>query len=261
MSETDSNNPYASPGANVAREEGATMGGLIENGRAVDAGRGTAWISAGFEIFMKAPGMWVLIALVYMIVSVVAGAIPFLGALAMGLLGSVFMAGMLLGCQTLENGGALDVSTLFEGFKRDVGQLVMVNVLGMVGMVVIAIVIGVIIAVFGGLGALGGRSGFGMMAVAGMLIAMLLGFALMVPVVMAIWFAPALVVFHGVDAVSAAKQSFAACLKNMIPFLIWGAICFVLAIVAMIPLGLGFLVLGPVLVGSLYVSYKEIFCE
>jgi len=261
MSETDSNNPYASPSANVAREESAAMGGLIENGRAVDAGRGTAWISAGFEIFMKAPGMWLLVALVYMIISFVAGVIPILGPLAMGLLGSVFMAGMLLGCQTLENGGALDVSTLFEGFKRDVGQLVLVSVLGLVGMVVIAIAIGVIMAVFGGLGALGGRSGFGMMAVAGILIAVLLGFALMVPVAMAIWFAPALVVFHGVEAVSAVKQSFAACLKNIIPFLIWGVIAFVLAIVAMIPLGLGFLVLGPVLVGSLYVSYKEIFCE
>ena len=76
---------------------------------------------------------------------------------------------------------------------------------------------------------------------------------------MAIWFAPTLILFDNVQAIDAMKQSFAACLKNIVPFLIYGVIAFVLNIIAAIPFGLGYLVLLPVLVCSLYMSYKDIF--
>jgi uncharacterized membrane protein len=83
--------------------------------------------------------------------------------------------------------------------------------------------------------------------------------ALLVPLVMAIWFAPALVVFHDVAPIEAMKQSFRACLKNVVPFLIYGIIVLGLGIVATIPFGLGWLVLGPTLIGSTYYSYRDIF--
>jgi uncharacterized membrane protein len=258
MSEMD-NNPYASPTAHVAEPQAAAMGGLIENGRTVDAGRGSAWIGAGWEIFMKAPGMWVAITLIFFIGVMVVSAVPVVGALAVNLLMPVFAAGLLLGCRKLEEGEALEINQLFEGFKENVGQLVLVGVIYMVGIVVI---IGVVF-VIGGAGmfgmAFGGRAG-GAAAVGMFLIALLIGMALMVPLAMAVWYAPALVVFHQQEAISAIKQSFFGCLKNIVPFLIWGVIAFVMAIVATIPAGLGWLVLWPVMIGSLYVSYKEIFC-
>jgi uncharacterized membrane protein len=76
---------------------------------------------------------------------------------------------------------------------------------------------------------------------------------------MMIWFAPALVAFHNVPAVDSMKQSFQACMKNIVPFLVYGIIALCLAIVATIPLGLGWLVLGPTLIGSIYYSYRDIF--
>jgi uncharacterized membrane protein len=96
-------------------------------------------------------------------------------------------------------------------------------------------------------------------AILTLLLAALVGLALMVPVFMAIWFAPALVVFDGKDAIEAMKQSFAGCLKNIVPFLIYGLVLFVLSILASIPLGLGWLLLGPVLAASVYTGYKDIF--
>ena len=39
---------------------------------------------------------------------------------------------------------------------------------------------------------------------------------------MLIWFAPLLVVFNGLPPLEAMKLSFAACLKNMLPFLVYG---------------------------------------
>src|SRR6185436_21161502 len=62
-----------------------------------------------------------------------------------------------------------------------------------------------------------------------MVLAMLVMFALLLPVVMAIWFAAPLVVFHDHGAVDAMKASFAGCLKNILPFLWYGVLLFFLS--------------------------------
>jgi uncharacterized membrane protein len=73
------------------------------------------------------------------------------------------------------------------------------------------------------------------------------------------WFAPALVFFNNMSPVEALKASFNACLKNTLPFLVYGLMVMVLLFFAALPVGLGFLVLIPVLAGSIYVSYRDIF--
>ena len=44
------------------------------------------------------------------------------------------------------------------------------------------------------------------------------------------------------------KASFVACLKNLLPFLVYGVILFVLCLIAMIPIGLGMLIMVPVMI-------------
>ena len=87
----------------------------------------------------------------------------------------------------------------------------------------------------------------------------LVGLALGIPIYMAIWFAPALVVLNEMGVGEALRASFLACLKNVVPFLVYGVAMFLLAIVATIPIMLGWLVLGPMLVASVYTSYRDIF--
>jgi uncharacterized membrane protein len=88
---------------------------------------------------------------------------------------------------------------------------------------------------------------------------MLVGLALSIPLVMAYWFAPALVALEGVSAVSAMKLSFVGCLKNVLPFLLYGIIGLVLFILGAIPFGLGLLIILPVMMASIYVSFKDIY--
>jgi uncharacterized membrane protein len=88
-------------------------------------------------------------------------------------------------------------------------------------------------------------------AMIGLLIALL--------VAMAYWFAPALVVLNGEQPVEALRKSFAASSRNLGAFLLYGLIYIGLAIVATIPMGLGWLVLGPMLVGSCYAGWRTIF--
>jgi len=81
----------------------------------------------------------------------------------------------------------------------------------------------------------------------------------MLPLIMAYWFAPTLVLFHDMKAVDAMRLSFFACLRNFLPFLVYGVISAILLLLAMIPLGLGLLIMIPTMTASLYVSYKDIF--
>ena len=91
------------------------------------------------------------------------------------------------------------------------------------------------------------------------ILAVLIIFALLLPVMMAAWFAPALVVFNDRGAVDALKESFSGCLKNVLPFLLYGVILLIPAIVASLPVLLGWLVLAPVITGSIYVAYRDIY--
>ena len=90
-------------------------------------------------------------------------------------------------------------------------------------------------------------------------LAVLAAFALALPLYMALWFAPALIVFDNLKPVDAMKASFFACLKNMVPFLLYSIILLVLCVIAAIPLCLGFLVLGPVIIASIYAGYRDVF--
>ncbi|MBA3904416.1 MAG: hypothetical protein C0522_12225, partial [Rhodocyclaceae bacterium] len=147
----------------------------------------------------------------------------------------------------------------FAGFRQNTGNLVMVGVFYLIG---VAGVMAITFLVGGGAALTGGMMGRGPgvgMAIGGFFLAMLIMLALMVPLAMAIWFAPALVIFRNVAPLEAMKASFFACLKNIVPFLVYGVILFVLGIIAMIPFGLGLLVLVPVMMGSVYASYVEIF--
>jgi len=139
--------------------------------------------------------------------------------------------------------------------------LAAVGAIYLVASIVVALVVGLVTGagVFALLRGGDPTAGQAAGAVMGMLLAMLVMMALMIPVAMAIWFAPALVVLNGRGAVDAMKESFAGCLKNIVPFLLYGVVLFIASIIAAIPLGLGYLVLGPVMAGSIYAAYRDIY--
>jgi uncharacterized membrane protein len=58
---------------------------------------------------------------------------------------------------------------------------------------------------------------------------------------------------------AAMATSFRGCLRNIVPFLLYCLIGLGLAIVASIPFFLGWLVLGPVTIATVYTAYCDIF--
>ena len=228
-------------------------------GRAVGAGQGWTWIAEGFGLFRKAPGIWIALVVILFVILVVLAFIPLLGAVATFLVLPVFIGGLLLGCQALQGGGELEVAHLFAGFKAHTGNLIVLGALAIAGWIVVMLPVVVIVGAGAFLAAIRGDAA-GVAALGGsFMLAWLVALALSVPIYMALWFAPALVVLRKMAPIEAIKESFLGCLKNILPFLVYSIVLMVLGIVASIPLGLGWLVLGPTLIASVYVSYRDIY--
>lgn len=231
--------------------------------RAVDSGQGVTWWTDAWALFTKNAVIWIVLGLILFIILLVLAFIPIVGQLASALLLPVFAGSWMMAAQKLEGGGTLEVGDLFSAFKGDkLTPLIVVGALFLAMMVVIVLVMSVL--GFGGAmgmmagGAMG--SGRGMMAGLGVgMLGLLVGVVLFFLVTMALWFAPPLVALRGVAPVEAMRLSFAASLKNVVPFLVWSLIYIVASIVASIPFGLGWLVLWPVLMLTVYVSYKDVF--
>lgn len=247
-------NPFLSSG--TSNPSGSSPAG---EAHAVAAGQGWAWIANGFELFKKQPGIWIAIVVLLFVILIVLSLIPILGSIAIFLLIPVFTGGLMLGCRSLARGGPLEIGHLYAGFKTQTGNLIVLGAISIAAWIVVMLPVIAIV----GVGAFFGASAGNVAGVGGMgasfLLAFLIAFALSILIYMALWFAPALVVLRGVAPVAAIKQSFSGCLKNIVPFLIYGLVIFVLSILATIPLGLGWLVLGPVLGASVYTAFQDIY--
>ena len=237
---------------------------LVIPGRGLSAGAGASWIAEGWRLFLQAPLMWIVFTVLITILMVVMGILPILGNIIWLVLSPVIFAGLVVGCWALESGGELEIEHLTAGFQRHARGLLIVGAIYCGATVGILLIFGL----FVGLtlipalfvdpeSALTALTSMGLMVLVGTLVCT----ALWVLVAAASWFAPALVVMHGMAPVEAMKQSFFACFRNFIAFLVYGVLMVLLAIVAMIPLLLGLLVWVPLLFTSTYRAYRQIFTE
>lgn len=228
---------------------------------AVDAARGWQWIVGGFGIFRKQPLLWIVLTALLAAIWMLSFMIPVLGPLLFNLFSPVFFAGLMMGCRAVERGDELELAHLFAGFREHTSALVTIGGVHLVGTIVI---VGIVLVAAGGAPpAASGKSAGDVQVLAetlrGMGPALLVALALYVPVLMLIWFAPLLVVFHDQQPFEAMKLSFSACLMNWLAFLVYGVIVLILWFIASIPFLLGLIVLLPVLICSVYASYKDIF--
>lgn len=231
----------------------------LGNSRAVAAGNAFDWLKQGWGLFVVNPGVWIAITVVLLVLLLGLNVVPLVGTLAANLLTPLLGAGLLRACEKAAGGQAPELGDLFVGFKQNTSNLVMVGVLYMAAMLGVALIVLTLGggSVAGGL-MMGRPAGIGL-AFGGVMLAMLLSLALSVPLMMALWFAPALVFFNNMAPLPALKASFNACLKNTLAFLVYGLIVLVLVFFAALPVGLGLLVLVPVLAGSIYASYRDVF--
>lgn len=241
--------------------------------RVVSAGRGWQWLLEGIALFNKAPVMWMAITLILALIWLASFLLPLLGSLVFNLLSPVFFAGLMMGCRAVENGERLEIGHLFAGFRQQAGALVTIGGVYLVGTI---IVMGVVLLSAGGAMLPSVLSKGAAMdletlraAIRSLTIALTVGAAVYLPLIMFIWFAPLLVAFEGMAPVAAMKLSFYACLRNTLPFLVYGLALLVMwALMSLPALGgtvgsvlvVALLVVSiPMLFCSIYASYRDIF--
>jgi uncharacterized membrane protein len=78
---------------------------------------------------------------------------------------------------------------------------------------------------------------------------------------MAYYYAATLVALDDAGVMEAVKGGFTGGFKNILPLLLYSIVMLVLFVVAAIPLLLGWLVMMPVAIASMYSSYRDVFYD
>lgn len=255
--------PYDPPNTLVHDVAGALPGGNpLPEGRSVPAGNGWRWITSAWAFMSPQLGMFIGVSLLLIVIHMAMQFVPIVGSLAAALFQPVLLGGFLLGCEAVRRGGPLEFRHLFAGFDRHAGKLMGVGALSLAFGVVVLLVLAV---------ALGSEVAWMLVSDAPpvlepsitlavkMLLLVLVIFCLSVVFAMACFFAPALIVVRDYDLGQAVKASFAASVKNILPFLVWTLAFVVLAILASIPLLLGWILLLPVVFVATYMAYRDVF--
>jgi uncharacterized membrane protein len=273
MEPGQSSNPYQAPTVDVLHPTQSADGvTLIPNGRSVSAGKGVEWISRAWQLFMRAPLIWIVTFVIFIIIVMALSLVPFLGSVATTVLGPVFSAGFVFAADRLRRGENFDVGHMFAGFQQQTTPLLILGAIWLgISLLMVAILAFMFAASLGVSGFFGAAMGGdpdafanqiaagGMALILQVALILLVAFGISIPLVMAYWFAPALVMLHNMSPIEAMKASFKGCLKNILPFLLYGLVFLVLFIIAAIPLMLGFLVVAPLTIVSIYTSYRDIF--
>jgi hypothetical protein len=231
--------------------------------RRVPIGRGWGWIADAFGLFRRNPVIWLALHLVLFVIAFALAQIKVLGGYLIYLLTPLFLGGLMSACREAERGGEIEIAHLFRGFAENATQLVTVGGVYLVGNVLVT---GVALTLGGAelqevmkAAAEGGSAALDPAVTNKAAFAVMVSLALFVPLAMALWFAPALVVLDRMAAGRALVLSIQACLANMLPFLVYGAIMSGLLLAALLPAFVGLVLWVPIAMLSTYTAYRDVF--
>ena len=226
--------------------------------------RGWRWIVDAFLLFRKAAVPWLLLNLVLVAVGWLLGKVPGAGEYLFYLLAPIFLGGIMGACRDLQSGGMVVVGDLFRGFRQNTGALVGLGIAHLLCMLLIE---GLIRSIAGPefLSVTRGEIPITDPSVrtpevqSRILLAMLVSLALYLPMAMALWFSPALVMLDNQPPLRALALSLLACLRNLLPFLVFGVASSVLFLLALVPYAAGLVLWVPVMALAIYTSYRDVF--
>ena len=236
---------------------------------------GLTWFAHGWRAFTRAPGLLIGVMILWAIVVIGLSLIPVLGSLATSIIGPALFGGYLLMCRSALQDSGPTLEQFFAGLTRREcrADAIVLGLLLLVAHILALILTTMAFFIFcllilGGIpwdilteleqGAAGSATlNFGLLLAFGL--TLLVALIPYTAIAMAMTYAAPLVVDNRSTALSALAASFQACLRNILPLSVFALIYLVLAVVAMIPLGLGLLLFLPVSMAALAKSYSDIF--
>lgn len=195
-----------------------------------DAAQGAAWLKQAFAMLWAHRVRWLLLLLTYYVVILTIDFIPYLGPFVAPMLKPVFAVGFLAAAWSQERGEAPAIRHLFAGFRANLRALLILGFVFVVGMsaAVIATSLvddGKLLAVISGRAEIDEA----FLSDGNVEAAMLFGVMCALPVLLALWFAPALVVFQDLGAGRALTTSLRAAVGNARPIALYALLVFLYA--------------------------------
>jgi uncharacterized membrane protein len=236
--------------------------------RKMNAARGWTWVRHGFQLIMLNPLMSVTLALVSALAMFALLKVPLIGPLVSILLMPAVLAGYMRVCRALEEEEDVELEHLFAGFRKYFAKLVAVGsylMLGLLASSMVMIFIGgePLRTLLDGVNASSDPQALleSMWAAgSGVALSLVIGFSLMCIVMLAFQYAPMLVFFNDVPPVAAMRASLTGSLRNLLPYTVYNIIMQVIAVIlSVVPFNMGLVLLLPLGLTSLYVSYRNIF--
>lgn len=246
------------------------------------ARQGWRWLAGGFLLFRKNPPLLIVLIVAYWVLMTFLNLVPIIGPVVATLCIPAFSVSLMNACRRLESaGGAPPVPyLLFSGFGAKLPALLLL------GAIYLLATLGILsLSALADGGALmqlilsGKKPGEEAVVSGSLLAATQLALVFLTPLLMAYWYAPVLVAWHGFPVGKALFFSFVACLRNWRAFLAYGLAIVIfggllpgiaLALLGLLfPQGISFLaaafsaplllVLAPTLYASFYASYRDVF--
>ena len=259
-----SDNPYQPPATTVEviKQHIDDVWDFTDPNR-LPAGRGWFWIAEGFRLFAKSPGIWIVNMIIFFIITAIIALLPVI-SIANYILGPIFTGGFMRGTHTLDNGGSYEVNHLFAGFSEQGSKLATLGALQLGIIILYTLALVILAFIFFGFAALLGQNGSGTDIDA---ILTSTAFIAVLPIVvisalflgMAFWLSAQLVMLHDLEAFASIKMSFIGSWRNILPIVVFSIIMIIFMLIAIIPFGLGLLVMWPVFVAATYAAWKDIF--
>lgn len=241
---------------------------------------GWQWVTGGFAIYRRNPPVLAILVISYWFIVVFLNLFPFIGTLAASAVIPGLSVGLMQAARHVERGQSASIQTLFGGFRENqrtlllLGVLYLLATLAVLGMSTIADGGDLLRFMLANSRAERALLEDGDFTLSAMLVAIL-----MIPVLMAWWFAPVLAAWHRQPLGKALFFSFVACAMNWRVFVVYGVAVFLVGVVVpglllgllmiMLPALQGFitlavmvimgLVVAPTVFASFYVGYRDIF--
>jgi hypothetical protein len=208
-----------------------------------DGRRGIAWLAESYRMFSQHRLAWISILVGYYVALVVVDVVPFIGVLIAPMVKPVLSVGFLAAAWTQERGGRPALPMLLRGFGSNLTALLPLGIVFVAG---ISLALGATALIDGGqlLEMLYGaapaadadptaaaRNVQATLGSTRVQLAMLFGALCALPTLLALWWAPALVVFQDAPLLTALGTSLRAALANWRPVLRYAAAVFTLGAV------------------------------
>ena len=254
-------NPYGAPQAPVG-DYVAGEHAILETARSVPANHGMAWYREAWRLFKLSPGIWIGIWIVFVLILLVISIVPLIGSLVAAVLTPVFVGGTMIAARNSDRNNGARFGDLFAGFSGRAGALMLIGVIQLALSLVFFLVFALIVGFGGAFSMLMGEMSPGAMSSGAIGTIVLLSIAsavIFIPITNAVWLASGLTALDGAGALDALRRAFGATFRNILAVIVLVLITFVLAIVATIPFGLGWLVLGPVILLVIYAQFEDLF--